>query len=90
MKDRKKHKVCGALSGIPKCCIDFWVNEWSAWSENQRTKHHIGIPDSVFYVPCPKCIERKEYVNIRSIQDCEVVIPIKCPRRKSCVLWQRV
>jgi len=89
-KDKEDHMICGDLSGIPKCCATFWINGWRYWSSKRRERY-VGriIPTVVNYVPCPKCVEKKEYVDITSIQNCEIVIPIKCPRRNLCWLWQR-
>jgi len=59
------HVFCAVRSGIPLCCIKFWMEEWEDFIGERRITHHINVPKETQYVPCPKCIEKRHFVSIR-------------------------
>ncbi|MBK26101.1 MAG: hypothetical protein CME70_19040 [Halobacteriovorax sp.] len=63
------HVKCGRHSGIPECCIDWFVGPWSFirtfgeewalyWQMNDKDK-------GVEYIRCPKCIEESIVIGIK-------------------------
>ena len=65
---------CGKHSGIPECCIEWYIGPWSNivarvpvlwkayWDHNQT--------ESTYYIRCPECIENKNIVKVKEC-DCE-------------------
>lgn len=65
---------CGTHSGIPPCCIAFFVLEkrhWSCSDPRQRAydrslrKAAPGRKGKVGYAPCPACITAARFVRVR-------------------------
>jgi len=68
------HVECGRHSGIPECCINWFIGPWSAirtfswawslyWRENNK-----GV--DVEYIRCLECIKDSVIVDIKEC-DCE-------------------
>jgi hypothetical protein len=67
------HRECGMHSGIPECCIDWYVGPWkdvvltipylweAYWKANNRD-------DEVDYIRCPMCIEHS---IVAIIKECD-------------------
>jgi hypothetical protein len=80
---------CGGHSGVPKCCILFYVTEWIHYTDKQVDRHHKRV-DKIFkreehndkgfgYIPCPRCLELKNWAG-----------PLKkCPPHTECGRYQR-
>jgi hypothetical protein len=54
---------CGVHSGIPMCCIKFFVNEWPSYSLEAHREHiakaaEINGGENYGYIPCPDCLEK--------------------------------
>jgi len=72
--DSGRHIECGKHSGIPECCIDWYIDVWSSvvvrvpvlW----RAYWDYNETESTNYIRCPECIENKSVINIREC-DCE-------------------
>lgn len=45
----------GKLNGIPECCVEFWINDWSRRNDNSRNLDGHD-PAIVGYVRCMECI----------------------------------
>ena len=66
MKVGDYHRECGRHSGIPECCIDWYVGPWSRvvsaipylWEAYWKAN---GAAD---YIRCPVCIENSVVVVI--------------------------
>lgn len=67
------HVTCGLHSGIPECCVLFFVTVWYDgkhpldWPPGKRTyqqamRRTIG---TVNYVPCPGCLTRRTFIKTR-------------------------
>ena len=68
------HRQCGKHSGIPECCVEWYVGSWSNavmhvpvlwkayWDYNDN--------DSIDYIRCPDCIENKRNVELKEC-NCE-------------------
>lgn len=60
--------VCGINSGIPPCCIKYWVQKWMwidwhnppPWAVKRRK-----LGKGFGYVPCPKCLKSKKIVRLK-------------------------
>ena len=53
------HIKYGIQSGIPLCCVAFFVTEWLDSPEERRDEHRKFLKwheISVNYIPCPNCI----------------------------------
>lgn len=63
------HWDYGRHSGIPDCCIAFWLDKWEYESPNS---YSAAVTASNYnYVPCPKCFEKKRKIHlIDCIYDC--------------------
>ncbi len=81
------HYEFGIDSGIPKCCIKFWLEEFSPLlHENKEIilyyHNQIEKSDKDFqYIPCPKCLESgncKEIILCESKEEFPYVQPIYC------------
>lgn len=72
------HYEFGVDSGIPRCCILFWIDEYSSgigdtkiWPEGAKlwTSFYMGLINhncpEVEYIPCPNCLNRKDFVEIK-------------------------
>lgn len=67
------HIAFGLKSGIPRCCVDFWVNEycgtldthpnlWMAY-HNILTDVRVKEGRDIRYVPCPSCLSNRVFVK---------------------------
>jgi hypothetical protein len=71
-KQREYDIAYGLHSGIPRCCIDFYINEW----DNHRTlgtHYRSMLRDCTWgYVPCPRCFFQGIKVKIVDcLKDCK-------------------
>src|SRR5277367_6574350 len=79
---------CGFHSGIPACCIKFYVTKWiwvnhkgkfftSYWERMNKIKFVLdekGELDYAFqYIPCPKCLKQGKFIKI-----------LPCPKEAHC------
>ena len=75
------HVAQGTHSGIPACCITFFVLEWIPWEHAfgpaARGIHPhrlalemagitVGNLEPPEYVPCPDCLARRHFVEIHT------------------------
>ena len=66
---------CGIQSGIPDCCIIFWITEWfggrgtKGYTLNEQLDCGRRLPKYVEYVPCPKCLKNHRFV--KKIKKCK-------------------
>lgn len=60
------HLAYGRHSGIPDCCIRFWLTEWETEMTQRTTYARLVRRASRGYVPCPKCLINKSFVQVRS------------------------
>lgn len=59
---------CGEISCIPKCCIRFYLTRWlpaidrdARWTQSYGARiDEAGLPG---YVPCPSCLDSKQFVE---------------------------
>jgi hypothetical protein len=61
------HLMFGAHSGIPLCCINFFVNVWDKrrlWEQDRRITRAVKA-SSVEYVQCPSCVRHKRVARLR-------------------------
>ena len=87
--ERNEHRACGRVSGIPECCVRFWLsNYWQYMNDADKLVYHTLIPDKVQYIPCPTCLAKREFVEILKVEDCDHVIPTLCPHLRTCKLWR--
>ena len=71
---KQHHIKCGKHSGIPNCCIEWFISTWiPAIGVNRDfvAVHHLNNGD-VGYIRCPKCIENNSIV---AIEKCDCVFP---------------
>ena len=77
------HRECGRHSGLPECCIDWFVfavmpifadamNMASRIEFLTLLKAYYNVPTTVRYQPCPKCMINQTFVD---------VLPCKCYRK---------
>jgi hypothetical protein len=64
---------CGLHSGIPKCCVLFFVKVWRHWMDEREgvlmnsywsTQRVLGI-NQPGYIPCPACLLAGNLVPIK-------------------------
>lgn len=67
----KDDRVRGECSGLPECCINFFIETWRM--DPQANPEHdakmIENRENGFefhYIPCPTCLENKRFVEIKS------------------------
>ena len=53
---------CGIHSGIPDCCIKYYVTKWM-WLSDEARRKRIKRIVGVGYVPCPQCLKKKKFVT---------------------------
>jgi len=63
---------CGIHSGIPACCIAFFVGHWAhGFSEDKQaqyiTRHRKKLREAglMGYVACPDCLETKNFTTLK-------------------------
>ena len=63
------HRGYGKLSGIPDCCIEFFVGDWeNIWNVPSKSRsYHTKNGTDVPYIRCPKCIETNYIVDINKL-----------------------
>lgn len=68
---KQQHIVYGRHSGIPDCCIQFFIHGWDneiKWGW-EITSYARAVKASSFgYIPCPECLGTNRRVKI---VDCE-------------------
>jgi len=62
---------CGRHSGIPLCCIAWFVGPWRLLHGWPRNAYFNAIPQGFDHIGCPRCMLRNRPVIVR---DCA------CPR----------
>ncbi len=67
------HIEFGRDSGIPDCCISFWIDEFSPSVGIDYKKEKMWVafyrtcyPQNIFYIPCPKCVMNKTFIEIKN------------------------
>lgn len=65
---------CGLHSGIPECCVDFFVKHWRRWYKDRRQteilKHHRALYNAQLhgrvysYIACPTCLAAKKAPSV--------------------------
>lgn len=58
--------ACGIHSGIPICCIAYFVSEWIHFDNKTRYKrirNFRKLKLKVDYVPCPNCLTSRRFVK---------------------------
>ena len=64
--------IRGECSGIPPCCIEFFIEKWGLDVDSVANAEHEKRMDALRerfyfqYVPCPDCITAERFVEIRS------------------------
>lgn len=66
---------CGLHSGIPECCVFFFVKVWSRWGQGRErdrryAEYHAFLRGALGgrhpgYVLCPACVLRRHVVAVR-------------------------
>lgn len=58
---------CGLHSGIPKCCILYYISSWHPTLRDNYwiIKKKLLGADRGFYVTCPRCILENKIVNLK-------------------------
>jgi hypothetical protein len=73
--DRDVDVVRGEHSGIPPCCIEFFVTTWRRqWHDPRRAGIYrarirmAGLRQRrrVGYIPCPECLDAHRFVRIHT------------------------
>ena len=69
------HRECGIHSGIPECCVDWYLGPWThtvadipyLWSAYWKANN---VPTQVEYIRCPVCIESSIIITLKEC-NCE-------------------
>jgi len=68
------HRKCGRHSGIPECCINWYINSWSTIVANVpvlwRAYWDYNNTEDAGYIRCSACIENSIVVELKEC-DCE-------------------
>ena len=75
---REFHIAYGRHSGIPDCCIKFFVEEWNAkelWRDKTLYIVRAINASPAHYVQCPECLGQSQIVGIR---DCRIECGKEC------------
>jgi hypothetical protein len=66
---RTLHDVrCGRHSGIPSCCMGWYVGPWRWISGTWLRRFYFDrIPESFQHIGCPRCLWRS---NAATVRDC--------------------
>lgn len=63
-RDDLYHMKYGSHSGIPDCCIAYFITDWQT-ALNARNGHWKRIYDLGWgYVPCPTCLSLKRKARV--------------------------
>lgn len=62
--DKKYHIKFGIASGIPQCCIKFFVGAWKYHYDNLTLYYRMTRVGQSQYVQCPKCHKEKREVKL--------------------------
>ena len=70
MSDWVGHYECGRHSGIPECCVDWYLGPWSnavsvvpyLWEAYWKSNNEPKAPD---YIRCPSCIESRRVMEVK-------------------------
>lgn len=75
--DPKIMTYCGACSGIPTCCIDYYMHVWRPFcAANPDTFHDIMKNRSNWgYIPCEKCLAGGHKIQPVKCDDKHCTIP---------------
>ena len=67
--ETEHHVICGRHSGIPECCICWYIGSWQKtcdvpklWETYWEANYEHAEPD---YIRCPKCIASNHVVEIK-------------------------
>lgn len=75
MNNRERAIAFGTHSKIPRCCIQFFIDEWDR-ERDLKTVYHRLIGYSTYnYVPCPECFATGNKVKI---VECEIECKREC------------
>lgn len=74
-------RIRGECSGIPACCVTFFVDHWQItgrflsplqsehWNRIEETRKRLHLRfDEPGYIPCPSCLEAGKFVEVRSCE----------------------
>lgn len=71
-KEKLRHQLCGRLSNIPECCIEFYCGPWQLMYDTEFGESYFEIADKAMeghqtaeYVQCPTCILYANRVELR-------------------------
>jgi hypothetical protein len=56
---------CGAHSGIPSCCVLFYIGSWRWLSAQDAAKYKSHVPTTFTHIPCPKCVQSGRTIRMR-------------------------
>ena len=58
------YREYGRHSGIPECCINFFIEVWCANSQKLYCySQKISSIKELTYIPCPNCLVNKTFVT---------------------------
>lgn len=62
-------RIRGECSGLPPCCIEFFIETWRMDPESNQEHADRMVKAKAegvdfWYVPCPECLETKSFVEI--------------------------
>ena len=61
-KDKYYHIAFGLHSGIPVCCIVWWINATAKQKKDQYKKMEKAYTYKQDYLPCPSCTKQRKSV----------------------------
>lgn len=63
----------GVCSGIPSCCIDFFIGRWNEMKASERRlyRHKMNtikksMQVKMNYIPCPNCLDIRFIAKVKS------------------------
>ena len=63
------HIICGLRSGIPECCVKFYLTEWQEMNKRDKN-NYLAATKRWSYIPCNKCKDTK---HIAELKECHCV-----------------